>query len=257
MKPAALIFDVDGTLTETAELHRNAFNTAFRDAGLNWHWSASVYARLNGIVDDQTKLECFVDEISASDLEDRTDRNVLINLVAQKSRIYRRLIETDIARLRPGVARLIREAKNARLPMAIASTLARQDFEHLLQNNLEINVDRWFQSIVTREKLGATPTAFSAYSCAVSELKIDPTTCVAFDDSGAGTDAAKRNGLNVIAVPGIYSSSDDFSRADLVISDLGHPAAPFQIIRGDAAGFHFVSLDALKCWYPQQERAAA
>ena len=39
----AIIFDVDGTLAETEEVHRAAFNRAFSDAGLDWHWSEALY----------------------------------------------------------------------------------------------------------------------------------------------------------------------------------------------------------------------
>ena len=42
----ALIFDVDGTLAETEELHRTAFNQAFSEAGLNWHWTEDDYENL-------------------------------------------------------------------------------------------------------------------------------------------------------------------------------------------------------------------
>ena len=42
----ALIFDVDGTLAETEELHRRAFNIAFADVGLGWVWSEDDYRRL-------------------------------------------------------------------------------------------------------------------------------------------------------------------------------------------------------------------
>lgn len=40
--PEALIFDVDGTLAETEELHRRAFNEAFAELGLDWCWSRDV-----------------------------------------------------------------------------------------------------------------------------------------------------------------------------------------------------------------------
>ena len=46
MSLRALIFDVDGTLAETEEAHRAAFNAAFAAAGLNWHWSMADYGRL-------------------------------------------------------------------------------------------------------------------------------------------------------------------------------------------------------------------
>ena len=45
MPVRALIFDVDGTLAETEELHRAAFNAAFAEAGLGWYWTEEIYAR--------------------------------------------------------------------------------------------------------------------------------------------------------------------------------------------------------------------
>ena len=43
----ALIWDVDGTLAETErDGHRVAFNRAFDDAGLAWHWDAATYGEL-------------------------------------------------------------------------------------------------------------------------------------------------------------------------------------------------------------------
>nr|WP_272945758.1 HAD family hydrolase [Pseudooceanicola atlanticus] len=42
----ALIFDVDGTLAETEEAHRAAFNRAFAAQGLDWHWNQATYGRL-------------------------------------------------------------------------------------------------------------------------------------------------------------------------------------------------------------------
>lgn len=49
MKPIplqALIFDVDGTLADTERAHRAAFNHAFAEAGLDWHWDEPLYTRL-------------------------------------------------------------------------------------------------------------------------------------------------------------------------------------------------------------------
>ena len=42
-KPKALIFGSIGTLVETSELQREAFNAAFREAGLDWDWDREAY----------------------------------------------------------------------------------------------------------------------------------------------------------------------------------------------------------------------
>jgi beta-phosphoglucomutase-like phosphatase (HAD superfamily) len=44
----ALIFDVDGTLAETEEMHRRAFNEAFASLGLDWSWPPPLYRELSG-----------------------------------------------------------------------------------------------------------------------------------------------------------------------------------------------------------------
>jgi len=46
MTPEAVIFDVDGTLADTEEAHRQAFNATFREFGLHWHWDAERYVAL-------------------------------------------------------------------------------------------------------------------------------------------------------------------------------------------------------------------
>jgi len=42
----AVIFDVDGTLAETEEVHREAFNVVFEQSGLGWYWSPELYREL-------------------------------------------------------------------------------------------------------------------------------------------------------------------------------------------------------------------
>ena len=42
----ALIFDVDGTLADTEMAHLAAFNHAFRECALDWHWSVETYTEL-------------------------------------------------------------------------------------------------------------------------------------------------------------------------------------------------------------------
>ena len=57
----ALIWDVDGTLAETEEGHRAAFNAAFADAGLPWHWDAALYARLLEVTGGKERIRHYLD----------------------------------------------------------------------------------------------------------------------------------------------------------------------------------------------------
>ena len=56
MKLAALIFDVDGTIAETEDAHRQSFNHAFRQERLSWHWSPELYNELLAVTGGQERI---------------------------------------------------------------------------------------------------------------------------------------------------------------------------------------------------------
>jgi phosphoglycolate phosphatase-like HAD superfamily hydrolase len=61
MELQALIFDVDGTLADTErDGHRVAFNAAFAEAGLDWHWSVELYGQLLAITGGKERIRHFV-----------------------------------------------------------------------------------------------------------------------------------------------------------------------------------------------------
>jgi len=63
--PKALIFDVDGTLAETEELHRRAFNDTFATEGHGWHWTRDDYARLLKTTGGKERIARHMAEIGA------------------------------------------------------------------------------------------------------------------------------------------------------------------------------------------------
>jgi hypothetical protein len=119
----ALIFDVDGTLAETEELHRLAFNETFSAFGLDWSWSPELYGKLLRITGGQERIRHYVDTWSP-----RGGAIALAHLGeihADKSKRYAELVETCLAEPRPGVRRLIFEAHEQGLRLAIATTTSR------------------------------------------------------------------------------------------------------------------------------------
>ena len=58
-----LIFDVDGTLANTErDGHRVAFNQAFAEAGLDWHWSVEFYGKLLAIAGGKERINFYLDK---------------------------------------------------------------------------------------------------------------------------------------------------------------------------------------------------
>ena len=60
----ALIFDVDGTLANTEDTHRVAFNEAFIQHGLNWYWSEVLYAKLLKTTGGKERMAAYLSTLS-------------------------------------------------------------------------------------------------------------------------------------------------------------------------------------------------
>ena len=108
----ALILDVDGTLAETErDGHRPAFNDAFAAAGLDWHWDVETYAGLLAVTGGKERIRHFCERhdpafLAAPDADSR-----IAALHADKTARYVERVAAHRIPLRPGVARLVGEAR--------------------------------------------------------------------------------------------------------------------------------------------------
>lgn len=132
MELKSLLFDVDGTLAETEEVHRLAFNTAFAESGLNWHWDSDRYHELLKVSGGKERIRHDIAQ-SRPDMLAWPDIDALIADLHQiKTRCYTEAVAQGRIALRPGVARLIEEARAAGLRLAIVTTTSRANVDALL-----------------------------------------------------------------------------------------------------------------------------
>ncbi|MCH2221094.1 MAG: HAD family hydrolase, partial [Dechloromonas sp.] len=144
----ALIFDVDGTLAETErDGHRPAFNAAFAECGLDWHWDEVLYGELLAITGGKERMRHYAERY-APDIAARPDLDALIKQVhAAKTAHYVRLVGEGRLPLRPGVAELIAEARAAGIRLAIATTTSPENVTALLDASLAPGSSDWFAVI--------------------------------------------------------------------------------------------------------------
>ena len=76
MKLQALVFDVDGTLADTEETHRQAFNHAFVRFGLGWDWTPARYRQLLAISGGHERIVHFIERLPLADSEKLLERSV-------------------------------------------------------------------------------------------------------------------------------------------------------------------------------------
>ncbi|MGY4302551.1 beta-phosphoglucomutase-like phosphatase (HAD superfamily) [Bradyrhizobium sp. i1.4.4] len=128
-RAAALIFDVDGTLAETEELHRRAFNHAFVRHGLDWQWDRAVYKELLRVTGGKERMRAFHARLQVAPPLPDADIAALHRI---KTAHYAELIETGCCPLRPGVADLLTAARARGQRLAIATTTSHGNIDALL-----------------------------------------------------------------------------------------------------------------------------
>jgi len=240
-----LLFDVDGTLAETEEIHRKAFNTAFQQAGLDWHWSQEMYAGLLAVTGGKERIRYFLDTCLPGFEAPMDMDEYIAALHAAKTDIYTRTIASGEVVMRPGVKRLLREARAAGLRLGIATTTTPANVTALLRHGLADDAEDWFDVIAAGGVVPEKKPAPDIYFYAMEKLGVSAAECLAFEDSENGLRSAQRAGLRTLVTVSHYSRGQDFSGAALVLDQLGEPDDPFEVLAGDADGYRFVTVAQL------------
>lgn len=218
----AIIFDVDGTLAETEEAHRDAFNRTFDEAGLDWHWTQHDYARLLKTTGGKERMRKHRDDLGATEPDD----NKIATLHQRKTAIYAEIVASGDLRLRSGVAELVSDARAAGLRVAVATTTNTPNVEALCQACWSQPADAVFDVIAAGDEVAAKKPAPDVFLLALSRLGLSPQDCIAIEDSRNGVLSARAAGLAVLATPSAYTAQDDFSDATHVVRDLTYATLP-------------------------------
>ncbi len=217
----ALIFDVDGTLADTENAHRLAFNEAFAAAGLDWQWDEPLYTRLLEISGGKERITHYWE--SRADFPAGQAARVaetVQRLHEAKTRAYLRLADEGALTLRPGVRELIEAAPAAGLRLAIATTTTPANIEALLRRPLGDDWQSRFEIIEDGLTAPHKKPHPQAYRQALGRLRLQAEECVAIEDSANGLSAALQAGLPVVVTPNPFTARQDFRGALRVVPNL-------------------------------------
>jgi len=250
MRLDALIFDVDGTLADTEEAHRTAFNLAFEQLGVGWKWSRTDYRRLLSTTGGKERI---ARHIASLDLADG-DRAELIARIPQmhaaKTRFYSSVVRDGAVPLRPGIARLLDEAAAAGCRLAIASTTTAVNIDALLHATLGGRALDLFGVIACGDQVAAKKPAPDIYLLALQHLGVRADHAIAFEDSANGLRAATAAGLWTVVTPTYWTEDHNFDEAGLLLPQLGDPTTPLAGEPGgrlrECAWLSFVELGGLR-----------
>lgn len=222
--PQAIIFDVDGTLAETErDGHRPAFNQAFAEAGLDWHWDEELYGELLAVTGGKERIRHFAERY-APQIAARGDFPALVQrLHAAKTRRYVEIVDSGALPLRPGVRELITAARQAGIRLAIATTTSPGNVDALLRASLAAEAVDWFEVIGAGDIVPAKKPAPDIYLWVLERLGLPATACLAIEDSPNGLRAALAASLPTVVTVGEYTRGEDFSGATLIVAELDQP----------------------------------
>ncbi len=260
----ALIFDVDGTLADTErDGHLVAFNMAFEEAGLDWHWSVELYGKLLVVTGGKERIGYYLSDfyphergkpfskpesvtVTGSVSSDTSFDEFVAGLHAAKTRFYTQLMAEGAVPLRPGVNRLFQEALAAHLRLAIATTTTPANVTALLTHTLGADSIDWFEVIAAGDVVPAKKPAPDIYTYALEKMHLKAEQCLAFEDSHNGILSSHGADLKTIITVNDYTRDHDFTGAALVLSDFGEPDQPMTVLSGSCDEPYFTLATARK-----------
>jgi HAD superfamily hydrolase (TIGR01509 family) len=217
----ALILDCDGVLADTErDGHRIAFNRAFAAKGYAIEWDVELYGKLLEIAGGKERMKHYFDSYGWPG--GICDKDALIkDLHKLKTDLFMQIIESGELPLRPGVARLVDEAIAANIGLVVCSTSNERAVNLVVERLLGPQRKAHFATILAGDVVTKKKPDPEIYNLASQRLNLAPSECVVVEDSRNGLLAAKAAGMYCIVTTNGYTKYEDFSEADLVVSELG------------------------------------
>ncbi len=255
MRLEALLLDVDGTLADTERHgHRVAFNQAFQEAGLDWHWDAARYGELLAITGGKERIRHFV-ETDRPEWPDPDDPAAFIaELHRSKTRHYVALLQQGGIPLRPGVERLLNEARRTGVRLAIATTTTPENVTTLLTHTLGPDSVDWFEVLAAGDVVPAKKPAPDIYTYTLERMGLPPQGCLALEDSENGLTSARAAGVPTVVTVNDYTREQDFRGALAVLDHLGDPGCDANRLDAPGGPVAYVDIPYLEGLLSQANR---
>ncbi len=192
----AVVFDMDGTLVDSEGHYCQAYTHAMETFGGSLT-PEDYHRRMAGNTDDA------IDRILHADLEGKVELATIRKTWWDE---YNRLRASAGVLLKPGVRDLLDHLAKHALPLAVASSAGLHDIEH---NLAQAGIRDRFTALASGEEVPETKPAPDVYLLAAQRLGVDPSRCLAFEDTNLGARAALVAGMHTIMVPN-HCEPDEF-----------------------------------------------
>ncbi len=214
----ALIFDVDGTLAETEDLHRQGFNAAFAARGLPWHWDVDLNRVLLAVSGGTERLAAFQMRLPEAE---RLPRAELVALHREKRRHYMRLLSDGHLQPRAGVRDLLSVARSEGLALAVVTAAGAESLAATFAGGFGQAPDEIFDVVINGDDVRRKKPDPEGYRLALGALGVAPDQALVFEDSPVGFAAARAAGIPSVATPSAHGpQGGEFPGAVAVLPSL-------------------------------------
>ncbi len=239
MKLKAVFFDLDGTLADTEIIHLECFNEAFKEINLPWRWDNTIYAHLLSIGGGVERIKYYSKRFTNNTLTDEEAKKIH----KIKTLCYKNKLNQPVP-LRIGVKRLLKDLKDHNILLAVVTTSSRESTEPFLKNSISKEIQ--FDLIITGDDVKNKKPHPEIYSKALISLSIDPGSVIVIEDSNTGLKSAFLNQLTTIITPSFFTVGEDFVEAYSVITHLGEPDLPFEVLQNRPLSKSYVDVEVLE-----------
>lgn len=190
----ALIFDLDGVIANTGNIHEKAW-FEYCDK-YNIQITSELFRRkLFGRSNKETFQILLNRDISEKELAE---------LVDEKEALYRRLAKGNLSPT-PGLLTFLKKASMKDIPMCVASSAPGINVEFTLK---ETGTEKFFSHITSAEEVSKSKPDPEIFLLAADKLGYRPERCLVFEDSFAGIDAALNAGMKLITVASTHKREE-------------------------------------------------
>ncbi|MFC2656560.1 MAG: HAD family hydrolase [Rothia dentocariosa] len=202
--PAAILFDHDGTLVDTEPV-----------------WAAAkvaLAAEFGGTWTEQDTLDCLglsmkftLDRLRERGV-DLPDEQINERLVAK----VREALAHQQVEFLPGIERFLNQVRDAQIPAAIVTNATTS----IAQRTADAAPEGTFSVIIGNDETTHPKPDPQPYLLAAQRLGVEPSRCVALEDSPSGVRSATAAGMKVIVVPGELEVPAELGHARMLHTEL-------------------------------------
>ncbi len=206
MSPLAIIFDMDGVLSDTERFHAAAESDVLKRHGILCS-GEELSKKFAGVPETAIWPKIFA--------ESGKQMPLLEILIDEKFEVFKSMVSEGIAEM-PGVRTLINQLKDHNIPIAVASSAEPQYIEFVLTS---LALKPLFNAITAAAEVKHGKPSPDIFLLAAKKLGVDPAHCIVIEDARSGTLAAKAAGMKCIGLqyPG---NQQDLSAATRIVESL-------------------------------------